>query len=304
MKKNDYNIDSIQAYCEAFGYEMRHPLVAVIDSADCKEENIRSYTSRWGVYAIFLKQTKGCTINYGRTKYDYDDRSMVFLGPGQVTSVEINSQEETGPRPSFRGIVFHPDLLFRTSLSRKIRQYTFFGYQSNEALHLSQEERVNIVDCFDRIARELEHPIDNFSKGLIASNLEVLLDYSMRYYSRQFIVREVVNAGVMARFDELLHEYIDDPVQCSNGIPNVKYFAGRMALSPNYFGDLVKRESGMTAQDYIQNTLLGRAKQLLLSGDGNVSQTAYALGFQYPQHFIRFFKRKTGVTPKEFFSQN
>lgn len=304
MKQENFNIDSVQAYCDAFGYEVRHPLIAVVDSAQCSKNDIVAYTARWGLYAVFLKQTKGCSINYGRTKYDYDDQSMVFLGPGQMTSVEIKHDEKDVKRPSYRGIVFHPDLLFRTGLSRKMRQYTFFGYQSNEALHLSQEERVNVEDCFDRISRELEHPIDNFSKGLITSNLEVLLDYCLRYYSRQFIVREVVNAGVMARFDELLHEYIDDPRQCSNGIPNVKYFAGQMALSPNYFGDLVKRESGVTAQDYIQNALLGRAKMLLLSGDGNVSQTAYALGFQYPQHFIRFFKRKTGVTPKEFFSNN
>lgn len=305
MKHEDFDMNSVQAYCDAFGFDLRHPLVAVVDSRDSSMDSFpASYTARWGLYAIFLKQTKGCTINYGRTRYDYDDQSMVFLGPGQVTSVEFDEAMANLERPGFRGILFHPDLLFRTSLSRKIRQYTFFGYQSNEALHLSADERVNIEDCFERITRELLHPVDNFSKGLIVSNIELLLDYSMRYYSRQFIVREAVNAGVMARFDELLHDYLDSPAACAEGIPNVKYFAGRMSLSPNYFGDLVKRESGMTAQDYIQYQLLDRAKNLLISQGGNVSQTAYSLGFQYPQHFIRFFKRKTGQTPKEFFNAN
>lgn len=257
--------------------------------------------ARWGLYALFLKQTKGCTINYGKTRYDYDDQSVVCLGPGQVTHTIVHSDDTT---PCGIGLVFHPDLLFRTGLAQKIRQYSFFGYESHEALHLSADERANVEDCFARIERELQHPVDRFSKNLIVSNIELLLDYCLRYYSRQFTVREVLNAGVMSRFDQLLDEYVNDASACGNGLPNVKYFADKMALSPNYFGDLVKRESGVTAQDYIQNKLLGRAKALLLHEGSNVSQTAYSLGFQYPQHFIRFFKRKTGITPREFINAN
>lgn len=299
--QNEFNIDTIASYCNIFGYEPQHPLVVTVDSSKTTVSDIREYTARWGVYALFLKQTKGCTINYGKTRYDYDDQSVVCLGPGQMTMTTVHP---TDRRPAYRGLLFHPDLLFRTSLAQKIRQYSFFGYESREALHLSADERVNVEECLDRIERELAHPVDRFSKNLIVSNIELLLDYCLRYYSRQFTVREVLNAGIMARFDRMLDEYVNDVSACAAGLPNVKYFASEMALSPNYFGDLVKREAGVTAQDYIQNKLLGRAKMLLLNEGGNVSQTAYSLGFQYPQHFIRFFKRKTGITPKEFINAN
>lgn len=299
--ENEYNINSVAAYCDLFGFEAQHPLVAAVDSLKTNPTRLEEYTARWSVYAMFLKRTRGCTINYGKTSYDYDDQSVVCIGPGQLTHTVVHA---TDIKPYFRGLVFHPDLLFRTSLAQKIRQYSFFGYESREALHLSPDERANVEDCFDRIERELSHPVDRFSKGLIVSNIELLLDYCLRYYSRQFEVREVLNAGIMARFDRMLDEYVNDASACAGGLPNVKYFANRMALSSNYFGDLVKRESGVTAQDYIQEKLLGRAKMLLLNEGGNVSQTAYSLGFQYPQHFIRFFKRKTGVTPREFINAN
>ena len=300
MQNDMILFDTIADYCGFFGCEPQHPLVAVV-RFEGGSNQVKEYVARWGLYALFLKQTKGCTINYGKTRYDYDDQSVVCLGPGQVTHTIVHSDDTT---PCGIGLVFHPDLLFRTGLAQKIRQYSFFGYESHEALHLSADERANVEDCFARIERELQHPVDRFSKNLIVSNIELLLDYCLRYYSRQFTVREVLNAGVMSRFDQLLDEYVNDASACGNGLPNVKYFADKMALSPNYFGDLVKRESGVTAQDYIQNKLPGRAKALLLHEGSNVSQTAYSLGFQYPQHFIRFFKRKTGITPREFINAN
>ncbi len=301
MQNNDYNFDTVQAYCDFCGIEPAHPLVVTVDSRQVSMPKLRQYTARYGLYAVFLKQTKGCTINYGRTRYDYDDQSVVCFGPGQVIQAVYSDADVT---PEYRGLLFHPDLLFRTSLASKIRTYSFFGYSSHEALHLSADERTNIEDCFDRISRELNHPVDKFSKSLIVSNIELLLDYCLRYYSRQFEVREVANAGIMARFDSLLDQYLNSDTALDDGVPNVRYFADRLALSANYFGDLVKRESGVTALDYIQEKLLRRARQLLLSGGNNVSQTAYALGFQYPQHFIRFFKRRTGQTPKEFINAN
>lgn len=299
MQSNTYTFDEVKDFCDFFGVPTNHPLVSVVRFDG--NHTMLEYTARWGLYALFLKQIKGCTINYGKTRYDYDDQSVVCLAPGQKTHTVIDPEAKA---PCGVGLVFHPDLLFRTSLARKIGQYSFFGYDSHEALHLSAEERVNVEDCMQRIARELEHPVDRFSKNLIVSNIELLLDYCLRYYSRQFTVREVINAGVMAKFDRLLDEYVNDPQLCAAGLPNVKYFADKMSLSPNYFGDLVKREAGQTAQDYIQEKLLGRAKMLLLDDGSNVSQTAYSLGFQYPQHFIRFFKRKTGITPREFINAN
>lgn len=299
MQSDTYTFDEVKDFCNFFGKQTNHPLVSIVrfDGG----HTVLEYTARWGLYALFLKQTKGCTINYGKTRYDYDDQSVVCLAPGQKTHTVIDPESKA---PCGIGLVFHPDLLFRTSLARKIVQYSFFGYESHEALHLSAEERINVEDCMQRIARELEHPVDRFSKNLIVSNIELLLDYCLRYYSRQFTVREVINAGVMARFDRLLEEYVNDPKLCASALPNVRYFADKMSLSPNYFGDLVKREAGQTAQDYIQEKLLGRAKMLLLDDGSNVSQTAYSLGFQYPQHFIRFFKRKTGITPREFINAN
>lgn len=301
MQIETLNFDSVSAYCSAVGAECQHPLVAVIDSDKTNLNHPHEMKARWGVFALFLKQTFGCTINYGRTTYDYDDQSMVCLGPGQFTH-SVVTRNDVAPR--FRALVFHSDLLFRTSLARKIREYTFFGYDSREALHLSPTERANIEDCFSRIEHELSHPIDRFSKNLIVSNIEVLLEYCMRYYSRQFTVREVLNDGLMARFNDELDNFFHDPDEYGRGLPNVKYFADKLSLSPNYFGDLVKRESGVTAQEYIHRRMLHRAKMLLLDDRTNVSQTAYSLGFQYPQHFIRFFKRRTGQTPREFISAN
>lgn len=300
MEKEIQSFDSIANYCSFFGFTPQHPLVAVV-KFDSLTNRRSEYYAKWGLYALFLKKTAGCTINYGRTSYDYDNQSVVCFSPGQLTHTIVHNTDIT---PEALGLVFHPDLLFRTSLAKSIRQYSFFGYDSREALHLSPEECENIEECFLRIAKELSHPIDKFSKNLLVSGIALLLDYCMRYYSRQFEVREVLNAGIMTKFDDLLHEYLHDISACANGLPNVKYFADRLALSPNYFGDIVKRETGMTAQDYIQNGLLSRAKILLLEQDSNVSQTAYHLGFQYPQHFIRFFKRKTGITPKEFINMN
>lgn len=300
MDKNlpTFEFNTVQEYCDFCGVPVRHPLVAVVDF---KSIDVAGYIAKWGLYAIFLKDTKSCIIKYGKTEYDYDDMSIVTLAPGQTTTVTIPDGAST---PKGTAVVFHPDFLFRTPLAREIKKYSFFSYQSSEALHLSTDERQTIVDTIEHIRKEVEHPIDTFSKRLIISNLELLLDYCMRYYSRQFTVREVINYGIMAKFESLLDRYLSEDAAESNGIPSVKYFADKVSLSPSYFGDLVKRETGATAQDYIHSKILAQAKEMLVQGDRNVSQVAYSLGFQYPQHFIRFFKRKEGVTPKEFINLN
>lgn len=294
-----YEFNSVQAYCDFIGVPVRHPLVAVVDFESITQ--MEDYTSKWGLYAIMLKDTKCCVINYGKTKYDYDDMSIVTLAPGQTTYISIPPGTST---PKGRAVVFHPDFLFRTHLAQEIKKYSFFSYSSTEALHLSTEERQTIVDTMEHIRKEVEHPVDSFSKRLIISNIELLLDYCLRYYSRQFTLREKMNYGIIARFESLIDAYLTNGDAEEKGIPSVKYFADKVALSPNYFGDLVKRETGMTAQDYIQRKVLDQAKVRLLQGDDNVSQVAYSLGFQYPQHFIRFFKRKVGVTPREFINLN
>lgn len=254
-----------------------------------------------GFYALFLKKTTGCIINYGKTVYDFDDETVVSFAPGQTVGIH---RIEDGPTPEAIGLLFHPDFLHRTALGQRMKQYTFFSYASNEALHLSVEERTIMQDYMEKIARELQHPIDKFSKSLIISNIEVLLNYCMRFYERQFITREDVNHDTLARFERLLDEYLCSDIAVSHGIPTVKYFADKICLSANYFGDLVKSATGKTAQEYIQLKMIGAAKEQILDPNKNIKQIAESLGFQHPQHFVRFFKRQEGCTPKEFRAMN
>lgn len=251
----------------------------------------------FGFYALFLKKTRGCRINYGKTSYDFDDETVVSFAPGQTVGIH---RTEDGPAPEAIGLLFHPDFLSRTPLAQKMSQYSFFSYASNEALHLSAEERTIIQDYMEKIQRELMHPIDRFSKSLIISNIEVMLNYCMRFYERQFVTREELNNDVLVRFENLLDEYLQSGKGAEVGIPTVKYFADKICLSPNYFGDLVKSETGKTAQEQIQLKMINHAKSSLLDPSISTKQVAENLGFQYPQHFIRFFKKQTGQTPKEY----
>ncbi len=290
-----YHADTIEKYNRYFGFETRHPLVGIVHFDSSVPQN--SHIMSFGFYALFLKKTTGCRINYGKTTYDFDDETVVSFAPGQTVGIY---RIEDGPAPESTGLLFHPDFLHRTPLGQKIKQYSFFSYASNEALHLSVDERLILQDYMDKIARELQHPIDKFSKSLIISNIEVLLNYCMRFYERQFITREELNQGTMGRFEQLIDDYLDKGLGITEGIPTVKYFADKICLSPNYFGDLVKSETGKTAQEYIQLKMLNFAKSSLLDPQLNTKQIAELLGFQYPQHFIRFFKKQTGITPREY----
>lgn len=290
-----YKADSIEKYNRYFGFETRHPLVGIVHFDKSVPQN--SHTMAFGFYALFLKKTTGCRINYGKTTYDFDDETVVSFAPGQTVGIH---RIEDGPAPEAVGLLFHPDFLHRTPLGQKIKQYSFFSYASNEALHLSTDERLILQDYMDKIARELQHPIDRFSKSLIISNIEVMLNYCMRFYERQFVTREELNHSALSKFEQLLDDYLDKGLGPIEGIPTVKYFAEKICLSSNYFGDLVKSETGKTAQEYIQSKMLDFAKSSLADPQLNTKQIADLLGFQHPQHFIRFFKRQTGTTPKEY----
>ncbi len=290
-----YQADTIEKYNRYFGFEVRHPLVSIVHFDDSVEQP--THCMHFGFYALFLKKTTGCKINYGKTSYDFDDETVVSFAPGQTVGIH---RFEDGPAPEAIGLLFHPDFLNRTPLAQKMSQYSFFSYASNEALHLSTEERLILQDYMDKIQRELQHPIDRFSKSLIISNIEVMLNYCMRFYERQFVTREELNNDVLARFENLLDDYLQSGRGTSDGIPTVKYFADKICLSPNYFGDLVKSETGKTAQEHIQLKMLNHAKSALLDPNISTKQVAELLGFQYPQHFIRFFKKQTGQTPKEY----
>ena len=287
--------DTIEQYNRFFEFETRHPLVGIVHFDSSVPQPTHRMTL--GFYALFLKKTTGCIINYGKTVYDFDDETVVSFAPGQTVGIH---RLEDGPAPDAVGLLFHPDFLHRTSLGQKMKQYSFFSYASNEALHLSTEERIILQDYMEKIAQELQHPIDKFSKSLIVSNIEVLLNYCMRFYERQFVTREELNNGVLVRFERMLSEYWDSGMAKLHGLPTVKYFADKICLSPNYFGDLVKSETGKTAREHIQLKIAEVAKSALLDANLNTEQVADMIGFQYPQHFLRFFKKQVGCTPKEF----
>ena len=289
-------LDTVDQYNRLYGVETLHPLVSVIDTSQVEAEFPNHVTLNYGVYALYLKQTKCGDLVYGKQVYDYQEGTVTSFAPGQV--VEIHRDENV--RPMSLGLIFHPDLIRGTSLGQDIKRYSFFSYSSNEALHLSEEEKNIYRDCLEKIRMELAHPIDKHSKRLIARNIELLLDYCMRFYERQFTTRSKVNKDILVRFESFLDDYFQSDEPQTEGLPTVKYFADKVNLSPNYFGDLVKKETGRTAQEYIQGKLIAVAKDEILGSDKSVSEIAYRLGFQYPQHLTRIFKKTVGYTPTEY----
>ena len=288
-------LGTIDQYNQLYGLETLHPLVGVVDltQATNSPNHVRI---NMNFYSLFLKQTVCGDLKYGKKQYDYQEGTIVCFGPGQVIGIE----RDESIRPSSFGIIFHPDLIRGTSLGESIKQYSFFSYEVNEALHLSEEERQIIMDCFDKIRIELSHAIDKHSKTLIAKNIELLLDYCMRFYERQFNTRNKVNKDILVQFENLLDDYFQEENVKKNGYPTVKYFADKLFLSPNYFGDLIKRETGQTAQQHILSKLINLAKDRIVNASQSVSEIAYGLGFQYAQHFSRLFKKNVGCTPNEY----
>lgn len=292
-------LDNVDQYNNMYGLETLHPLVSVVDltKATRKIDNIEMH---YGVYALFLKQTKNCNIKYGRKNYDYQAGTIVSFAPNQIVSVETTDEEIN---PKVYGLIFHPDLIRGTSLGKTIKNYTYFSYAINEALHLSDQEKKIVMDCLEKINIELQHAIDKHSRSLIAMNIELLLNYCMRFYERQFITREKESKNTLTTFEKLLNDYFESNLPAQDGLPSVKYFADKVCLSPNYFGDLVKKETGKTPQEHIQEKVIELAKENMVETDQTVSQVAYALGFQYPQHLCRLFKKHVGCTPNEYRQQ-
>lgn len=290
----EIRFDSVQAFNDFYGFETLHPLVSVVrfDRQREQEECIVHY----GLYALFLKENKGCQLSYGRTKYDFDEMTVTSFAPGQTIHVKPTPGVKN---PKWTAIVFHPDLLARTTLGKTIGRYEFFSYSSNEALHLSASEIDIFRGVLSMIQQELHRAIDKHSRDLIVSNTELLLNYCLRFYDRQFITREEINHSVVQKFETLLNEYI--ATKASNeGLPTVAYFADKCCLSNGYFGNLVRVETGRTAKDFITEHLLTAARQWLDDSSLSVSQVARRLGFEYPQHFVRFFKAHTGKTPTQY----
>ena len=287
-------INTIQDFNDYQGVETLHPLVSVVHVENTK--HIKECVMHYGVYAIYLKENKGCKLSYGRTPYDFDEMTVTSFAPGQVVKVEPNPDV---PFAKFTALVFHPDLLNRTALGRQINRYEFFGYASTEALHLSAQEVEVFRGVLAMIEQELHRAIDKHTRELIVSNIELLLNYCLRFYDRQFITREEINHSVVKKFIEMLDDYISTKA-LHDGLPTVAYFADKCCLSNGYFGNLVRVETGRTAKDIISDHVLAYAKQLLNDEALTITIISSRLGFEYPQHFVRFFKSHTGKTPSAY----
>lgn len=299
--ENMYQIKSVGDYFEWRNSKPLHPLIGILDYERAESHPDYSYDGlHFDCFAVFLKMSKNCKLKYGGGEYDFDQGSMVFLGPGQHVGLSYDPDYV----PKGYAMVFHPDLLLGSELGRKMNTYTFFSYSVSEALHLSVKERELILSVLDKIQYELEQNLDKHSKKLIISNIELLLDYCLRFYDRQFLTREIPHQGSLNKFDSLLKDYFTSDKPQKLGLPSVGYFADQLHLSSNYFGDLVKKETGKSAQEYIQAKLIHVAKEKVFDVNKSVSEIAYELGFKYPQHFSRLFKQQVGHSPKEFRNLN
>ncbi|MEX6689901.1 helix-turn-helix transcriptional regulator [Danxiaibacter flavus] len=292
------NFSTIKEYNAFNNNETLHPLVSVVNLEKANPRQHRRL--RYEFYTIFLKKIHCGDLRYGLGNYDYEEGTLIFLAPGQV--IGQNSTEYYQPQGT--ALVFHPDLITGTSLGKNISDYHFFSYAVNEALHLSEQERKIILDCFSKIEYELQHSVDKHSKKLIASNIELFLNYCERFYDRQFITRENANKGILAKFEDLLNAYFSSNKPAEIGLPSVAYCADELHLSANYFGDLIKKETGRSAQEYIQNKIIDVAKNKIFDGEKTINEIAFELGFKYPQHFSRLFKNRVGYTPNEYRNLN
>ena len=293
-------IESIDQYDQLFGLETLHPLVNVIDFSKATK-TVDYYRMNIGFYSLFLKDAKCGDLRYGRKYYDYQEGTVVCFAPGQTTETTLTTDRV---QLNVLGILFHPDLLRGTTLGKTIKKYTFFSYEVSEALHLSEDERNIMTDCLKIIRMELERGVDKHSKTLLVNYIELLLNYCMRFYERQFATRSHSNRDVLTRFEGLLDDYFEGELAERDGLPTVKYFADKLCLSSNYFGDMFKKETGKTPQEYIQEKVIELAKERMSDRRETVSRVAYSLGFQYPQHFCRLFKKRVGCTPNEYRAQN
>lgn len=292
-------ISTIAQYNTMRGITTKHPLLTVIDLS--KAQPMPAKIFNYGLYAVGLKETDYGQLRYGKREYDYQEGSLIFIAPGQVIGIQPTLELFA---PKGWALLFHSDLLNGTPLGKHMQDYSFFSYYVNEALHLSDKEKNMVMDCFSKIEYELDQNIDRHTKSLIASNIELLLNYCTRFYDRQFITRDTANKGIMERFECLLKSYFLSDKPQREGLPSVAYFADVLHLSSNYFGDLVKKETGVSALEYIQSKVIAVAKERLFDRNKSSSEIAYELGFKYPQHFTRLFKHKAGVTPNDYRRMN
>lgn len=288
-------IETVAQFNKDRGQKTQHPLVSVLDNSCSKP--VKEGRNISDLYIVFLKDVKCGEIKYGRNNYDYEEGTLLFIAPGQVFGFEDSGKMI---QPTGWSLVFHPDLIRGTHLGKHINEYGFFSYDSTEALHVSDAEREIVVECFRKIQYELAHAIDKHSRTLIVSNVELFLNYCIRFYDRQFVTREYVNKDLLTGFESLLNDYLQSDKPQTSGLPSVSYCAEELHLSPKYFGDLIKKETGKSAQEYIHLKIIDAAKEKIFDATKSISEVAYELGFKYPAHFTRLFKQQVGYSPKEY----
>lgn len=281
-----------------------HPLITVIQANAIKSvEKFSDVKIMLNLFQIMLKKGNCGKINYGRNSYDYEQGTLVFTAPDQVLEFEEDDDYDAVNQEGWL-LFFHPDLIRKSDLGAKINSYTFFNYEVNEALHLSNEERQTIEELVDKIVREYGQNLDKHSQHLINSNMELILDYCLRFYDRQFYTRTNLNVDVISKFERVLKAYYETSKVHDIGLPTVSYCAKELHLSNSYLSDLLKKETGKTAQEHIHLFIIEKAKISLLNSTDPVSQIGYTLGFEYPQHFSNLFKSKTGLSPREYRNVN
>lgn len=296
------HLNSISEVHRLMGFEKpQHPLISIFQHKPDFSNPVKHARITSSLYFIALKEGFSGSFAYGRNSYDFEEGTMIFMAPGQVMGSK-DVEEESDARGWT--LLFHPDLIRKSELGQTIDNYSFFDYEVNEALHLSDKEKQVLNDQVVKIQEEISANIDKHSQKLIVTNLQLLLDYCTRYYDRQFYTRTNLNRDVFSRFEHLLKEYFRAEKQLATGIPSVRFCSEELNMSANYLSDLLKKETGRNAQDHIHSFIIDKAKTLLLSSNEPVGQVAYGLGFEYSQHFSKMFKAKTGMSPREYRSVN
>ncbi len=293
---NILEVNSVSDFSAYHGLTDRHRLVSVIDFEEISP--VRHSLNQYGVYGLFMHRNLSVDLTYGCGKYDYTNGTLICVAPGQ-----IGGKEDNGDKIELDGwaLLFHPDFLHGTLLEKRIKDYSFFDYRINEALHMTENEYDIFATFMRQIKEELENKDDDVQDSIIVGYIELMLNFCRRFYNRQFITRKLENSDILTKFESLLHEYFKNGNQANSGLPSMQYFSDRLCLSSNYLGDLIKKATGNTATHHIRKYVIREAKNLLASGM-TISETAYSLGFDFPQHLSRMFKKYEGISPSEYIS--
>ena len=298
-KENQFiKINSVSELHKLMGIQKpKHPLVSLINYSDVHLSAIDSSVKViLNFYMVSIKHNADCKFSYGQNYYDFDEGVLAFMEPGQIASTTQSENEQ----PDGWLLIFHPDLIRNYPIGKTIKNYGFFSYAVNEALHLSESEEAMIEGIFKNIEKEYNHSIDQFSQDVMVSQIELLLNYSNRFYNRQFITRKTASSDLLTKMETLLDEYFESDKILESGLPTVQFFAKKLNLSPNYLSDMLRVLTGQSTQQHIHNKLIEKAKEALSTTSLSVSEIAYQLGFEHPQSFSKLFKTKMNVSPLEY----